>query len=85
MTAKPSGASGSASGVAQIVGEVRVEQPDKDPQSSGAATGGSYDAIDLNKGDLEMLPAKRRAAVLRYFQQNRVPATTQPTGGSTAP
>jgi hypothetical protein len=57
---------------------VQGERTDGAPQATGAATpAAAYDPSEMNPGELEMLPPKRRALVKRYFEMVR-----EGTGGS---
>jgi hypothetical protein len=57
---------------------VQGERKDEAPQATGAPTpAAAYDPSEMNPGELELLPAKRRSVVKRYFEMVR-----EGTGGS---
>ena len=68
------------------IGEVQFSQPvDIAPRDQLLATGatssdGNYDSIELNKGELELLPPKRRKVVVRYFDLMRQSNAQDTTG-----
>jgi len=75
--------------VGQSAGSTEVHQvrapQDHAPRGTGATAAGAYEAVELNKDELEALPPKRRAVILRYFQALREASTPSPIEKGTEP
>jgi hypothetical protein len=68
-TPAPSSGDGSRS---EKAGQVLAEKADNGPKAVGSIDGKvPYDPAEMNKGELEVLPPRRREIALRYLQKLR--------------
>ena len=86
VTIRPDRRPGGRDSDALTDGEATVDETDREGHRlADVGRPGAYDPVDLNRVELESLPASRRVIVMRYFQAMRAQAlpATAPTGKDT--